>query len=93
IESRGKGSILNFSDLDKYQINYNSFVINNDIYVLSKPATKNKNLMLDIYSSENGSYKYSIRIHIPEDFHIIHMTENKIYLITAEMKIAVYSYD
>lgn len=93
IESRGKGSILNFNDLEKYQINHNSFVINNDIYVLSKPGTKNKKLMFDIYSSENGSYKYSIRIPIPEDFYIIHMTDNKIYLITTEMKVAIYSYE
>ncbi len=84
---------MSFKDLDKYTVNINSFIIDNDIYIVNKKEMKSEKLIVDIYSAIDGLYKHTLQIPFTESFHLIHMTKNRIYMITTDLKLKVYSYD
>ncbi len=86
-------SMLDFRDLSEYKVNHSSFMVEKDIYVVSKRAIKGKNLIIDIYNASNGLYKHSLQIPIMDSFYLIHMTKNKIYMITTDLKVKVFSYE
>lgn len=84
---------MSFNELDKYVINFSSFIIDKDIYIVSNQEMKGNSLLVDIYKVSDGIYKHSLQIPLTESFHLVHMTKNRIYMITTDLKLKVFSYE
>ncbi len=81
-----------YKTLENYKINIASFLVGKDLFIFSKKGSEKNNIMIDVYNSDTGAYKYSLKIFGLESFIAIEITGNKIYLITEDLKIKVYSY-
>ncbi len=93
MEFAGNMYNMDFRKLNKYQVNHSAFLVDNEIYIVSKSATIGKSLMIDIYNANNGFYRHSFQIPLMDSFYIIHITKNKIYMITTDLKVKVFSYE
>lgn len=90
----GKNVGVNFNDFDKYMVNLSSFYINNKIYVLSNANKNSKGkIIFDVYDSLTGKYNFSLGIPIKGQYFSLHLSQNRIYVLTDEFKIRVYSYE
>lgn len=95
INSKNNYQALNIGDMYyKYEVNIDAFYFNNKIYVFTRSSKKNKNgVLFDVYDSNSGIYNYTIQIDTKENFYVLHLTQNRIYFITEDMKVKAYSYE
>jgi len=79
--------------LRNYDTNLRTFLLGKQLYILSVPATsKDNGIVFDIYDIVDGTYIHSIKLMPNSKFIQIHLTKDKLYLLTDDFKVKVYSY-
>ncbi|KAF0149126.1 MAG: hypothetical protein FD143_2792 [Ignavibacteria bacterium] len=79
--------------LRNYDTNLRTFLLGEQLYILSVPATSIDNgIIFDVYEILDGTYISSIKLMPNSKFIQLHLTKKKLYLLTDDFKIKVYSY-
>ncbi len=82
-----------FNELKKYKTNLNSYIIDGDIFILSKDGTEKYNaIVFDRYEGKTGEYIDSWVIKGISKFADICLTENKLLIIDNKLAIKEYTY-
>ena len=79
--------------LNEIVINKTSYIINDSLYVFSKPAfKKHKDIMFDVYDKE-GKYCHTVKFNLSEKFIAKpYLTNNRLIIITDKWIVKVYDY-
>jgi len=84
---------ISYKSLDEYIINWAAFMVGEELIILNSKETKKDCLMLDVYCIIDGLYKHSIKLSGIGAFSAMEMTHNKIYVISDDSKVKIFSYE